>query len=40
MRARPQAELSAGLLRLNAGIFDHLVPLAELDLDEVFQLLG
>src|SRR5262245_51677117 len=29
-----------GLLRLNAGILDHLAPLAELDLDEVFQLLG
>ena len=35
-----QAELGAGLLRLNAGILDHLAPLAELDLDEVFQLLG
>ena len=27
-------------LRLNAGVLDHLAPLAELDLDEVLKLLG
>ena len=41
----PDGENSAwtpvlALLRLDAGVLDHLSPLAKLDLDEVLQLLG